>query len=353
MCSMNKKIVITALSVVSPYGLGIDAFAYGYHNTPGYPLTNLISVSSAWGVDKEGALIPDYDIKRYLGKRGLRNLDRVTLNLSTAMELIHQELGFEPLDQRRRWFADEQVSIVLGTPGPIQSIADYDYKTVSEPQFVQPGLFPNAVFNASASYAAIRKSIKGSCVTVTNGEPSSLDAIRIGASQLLSGRAHLAFVGGASEMTPWHIALCASRAEEILALSEGALLLSLESADGACARNASCLGTVRATTSLFSPEPVKALKEGLRRLSSDAGADYESITHVYTDRLDLMGEVSDFAGSAICNLSERFGYLGSLFGATALISALVDQSVPQGARILIINAGMQGNLTAALFTKGA
>lgn len=349
---MDKKIVITALSVVSPYGLGIEEFSRGYHNSPGYPLSDLISVSSEWGVNKKGALVPDYDLKSYLGRRGLRNLDRLTANLSTAMELIHHELGFEQLDQRRKFFNDEQVSIVLGTPGPIQSIADFDLKTVLEPDLVQPGLFPNVVFNSSASYAAIRKFIKASCVTVTNGEPSSLDAIRIGSSQLLSGRANLAFVGGAIEMTPWHIALCAASQEEIPILSEGVLLLSLENANGVLARKAPFLGTVCATTSLFSSDLAKVLKEGLRRISSEAFSDYESITHVYANRMDLMDEVLDFEHVTINDLSERFGYLGPLFGVTALISALVDLSVPQGARILIINTGMEGNLTAALFTKG-
>ena len=349
---MSQTIGITALGTVSPYGIGTEHFAKGCQNSPGYPMADLEPVSPEWGTGKQGAMIPPYDHKEYLGRKGLRNLDRVTLNLSTAVELIHTALGFDVLEKRRQWFADDDVSIVLGTTGSVQSIADFDLQTVATPRFVQPGLFPNTVFNAPASYTAIRRSIKASCITVTNGDPSSLDAIRIGTNQLASGRARLAFAAGATEMTPWHIALCTASGGEFSALSEGALVLSLENVDDAGQRGAPVLGTVGAMTSLFSPEPVPAVTEALRRLKTEAPEDYQAVTHIYTDREDILGKINGFSDCNVMNPEKRFGYMGPLFGITALAAALVEESIPPGAKMMILNVGQGGNLTAGLFGKG-
>jgi 3-oxoacyl-[acyl-carrier-protein] synthase II len=348
---MSRNISITGLGVVTPYGIGTEEFANGCKNSSGYPMSDLGSVSSEWGAGKLGAVIPGYDLKQYLGRKGLRTLDRITLNLSTAIELIHADLGFDELENRRKWYADEEVSIVLGTTGPIQSIADFDQETVMNPKFVQPGLFPNTVFNAPASYAAIRKSIKASCVTVTNGDPSSLDAIRIGANQLDSERARLAFVAGATEMTPWHIAMCAAAGVDNFPLSEGAMVLSLETADDAGRRGAPVLGTVAAMTSLFSPEPTPAVKEAMRRLKAEAAADYQSITDIYTNREDLLSEITELGGCKVHNLTNRFGYMGPLFGITALTAALLEETVLPGDQFMILDVGREGNLAAGIFSK--
>lgn len=351
---MNKEVVITGTGVLSPFGMGVEAFTEGYRAGRS-PMGQAGELSAHYYPPRLAAAVPDYDAKQYLNAKGIRGLDKLTVHVSVALDFLHDELGFGDLDVRRQHYADERVAITLGTTGPIQSILDFDLETVRDPQFVQPGLFPNTVFPLPASYAAIRRSIKASCVTLTNGETSSLDAFSFGARQIADGRVDFAIVGGAEELTPAQAlavgAIHRERGGGCPVMGEGAALFGLESAQAAGRRGAQPLASLLAVHTVFCPDLAAGAAECWSRIKRLAPAnDVASIAHVFLNReIDLASFGLDAA--RVVHPAHMFGYLGALNGAMGVLSALVDPAIPSGAPVLVVNLSEEGNCTMLLLKK--
>ncbi len=351
---MQQELVITGTGVLSPYGMGVEAFSEGYCARRS-PMVEASALPAHYYPPRLAAAVPDYDAKRYLNARGIRGLDKLTIHVSVALDFLHDEVGFGDVEERRRHYPDERVAIVLGTTGPIQSILNFDLETVRDPQFVQPGLFPNTVFPLPASYAAIRRSIKASCVTLTNGETSSLDTFGVGAMQVAEGRADFVIVGGAEELTPAQAlavgALHRERGSGCPVLAEGAALFGLESAQAASRRGAQALASVLAVHSVYCPERTAAVAECWSRIQRMTPAgDVEGISDVFLNR---EFDIAPFGLDAVrvVNPAHTFGYLGALNGAIGVLSAIVDPEVAAGACVLVINLSEEGNCTMLLMKK--
>ncbi|MGP1693653.1 MAG: beta-ketoacyl synthase N-terminal-like domain-containing protein, partial [Giesbergeria sp.] len=278
-----------------------------------------------------------------------------TVHLSVTTDFLHQALHFADTEARRAHVADEAVSLIVGSTGPLQSIFEFDLQTIDEPQYVQPGVFPNTVFNVPASYAAIRRSIKGSCLTLTNGETSSLDALALAARQIADGRTQLALVGGAEELTPAYAlfmqSLQRTRGDMAAPLAEGVALFALESAAAAKARGQPILAELQAVTGLYCPDRAAGVQECLRRLRSQVGDKaLLEIDRVYKNRA-VDPEHLGLHCSSIIDVASQLGDLGSVHGGFALLAALTDPTLPPGAQILIVNASHEGACAACLVRK--
>ena len=354
---MKNTICITGTGIISAYGAGTRAFteAYGRGECGVRALTAFSSPEYQRDVAAE---VRDFDPVAMFGNRAVRAHDRVTLLLMGAADLLYKDLGLPAIDDRRAHFDDEQVGMVVGTFASLRSVTEFDMQTVKEPEYVTPTLFPNAVFCAAASHAAIRKSIRGSCITLTNGEPSALQSFALGVERLLQGGAKQVVVGGAEELTEIYALAVqiahTTKKRTAPVLGEGAALFSLETRETARARGARELAEVLASGSSFCPDAHRAYERNLERIRESVGDEtLRGVRHLFGSQKAWLEEVTPIGGEhvEVHALYPRFGYAGSLTGGLAVAAMLADARIPSGELVLVNNVSEEGNASTVLFRK--
>ncbi|WP_462022827.1 beta-ketoacyl synthase N-terminal-like domain-containing protein [Kitasatospora cinereorecta] len=225
--TLNRP-VITAWSAVSPYGIGKDEFRAGV--LAGRSATSSLD-SDAWAVpDDRACLVPGFELREVLGKKGTRSMDRVTgLAVTAVRDLLRDCEG-------KRRGGDEETALVLGTTtGSAQSMMDFTRASLvgDRPFYVDPSLMPNAVMNCAAGQCAIWHRLKGPNTTIAGGRVAGLSALSYAAGLLRSGRAETVLCGAAEEFSNARAWLDHHRRSEDAVgalLGEGCAMFMLESA---------------------------------------------------------------------------------------------------------------------------
>ncbi len=350
---MSHEIVITATAALTPYGLNVSDTVHGLNNGSAVCFDESEEMGTYTGMPIKVAPIPDYNVREMLATRSISSYDRLTRHLLVAVDQLHHDLDFSDHVSRQELAIDERVALVLGSSGSVQSVTDYDLQAIREPQYVQPGLFPNCVFNVPASYAAIRRSIKGSCITLTDGDVSSLVALTVAMRQLRSGRMDLVFAGGAEELTPAYAlhrtAQAAKYHEPSPSISETAVLFALEPIEAAEKRNRCPLAVIKAAAHVYYPEPQAGLHACLAELQRQVGKDVSDVKWLYAED----GIDTDILGLAArkLQLKDKLGHCGAVYGAAAVLAGLSHPDILPGDTVLVLSTDPNGACAALLFEK--
>ncbi len=192
----KKRIVITGIGVVAPNGIGKQEFWDNcFAGVSGIKRITLFDTSSYrchWAGE-----ISDFQPERYVGPKGLRNLDRTTRLALVAAKQAIEDAGLDITDANRG-----EIGVVLGsTMGSVHSISEFDKAGLREgPRYVNPALFPNTVINSPASQVAIRFGLRGLNATISTGFTASVDAVGYATDMLQLGRVQALVVGGVEEL---------------------------------------------------------------------------------------------------------------------------------------------------------
>ena len=264
---MNKKIVITGVGVLSPIAIGREAFWEGlFQGKTGFRPVTLFD-TSPFRVNIAGE-ITDFDALSFLGKKGLRDLDRSTRLICSAAKLAIDDSGVEITED-----STHSMGVSIGTTfGSLHSISQFDRSgLIDGPRFVNPSHFPNTVINSPASQVSIKFKIKGFNTTISTGFCASLDAVSYAADFIRLNRADVVLAGGVEELCEetfmgFHNLGCLSGidgSEPICCpfdarrngtiLSEGAAILVLEDEEHAFNRDAVILARVLGYGNAFDP----------------------------------------------------------------------------------------------------
>jgi 3-oxoacyl-[acyl-carrier-protein] synthase II len=264
---MREGIVITGIGVLSPIGIGREAYWEGlFQGKTGFRPVTLFDTSS-FRVHVAGE-IADFDALSLLGKKDLRNLDRSTRLVSSAARLAIDDSKITITEDNTH-----SMGVSIGTTfGSLHSISQFDRSgLIDGPRFVNPSHFPNTVINSPASQVSIRYKIKGFNTTISTGFCASLDALSYAADFIKLNRADVVFAGGVEELCEetflgFHELGCLSGkdgSEPICRpfdarrsgtiLSEGAAVLVLEDEDHALNRSAIILAKVLGYANAFDP----------------------------------------------------------------------------------------------------
>ena len=143
----NKRAVITGIGIISPIGIGKDAYWQALQE--GQSGINPITLfnTSQYKVHVGGE-IADFDAKAILGKKGLLDLDRATKLILGVAKLALLDAKLEIYEDNTR-----QTGVVVGTTcGSLESISKLNQQSYREgPRYVNPSVFPNTVGNSPAS----------------------------------------------------------------------------------------------------------------------------------------------------------------------------------------------------------
>jgi 3-oxoacyl-[acyl-carrier-protein] synthase II len=217
--------VISLWSAVSPYGIGRTAFVDGTEagTDPTVPL------DTSWQApDEQACLVPGFEIRDVLGKKGTRSMDRVSALAVTASGELLRDAPVEG--------DGTDVALVLGTTtGSVQSMMDFTRTslTAEQPFYVDPAVIPNIVLNCAAGQCAIWHQLKGPNTTVAGGRAAGLLALAYSTRLLASGRASKVLCGAAEEFSGARSWLDKHTRGDVgsVVLGEGSAMLLVEPGD--------------------------------------------------------------------------------------------------------------------------
>ena len=243
----ESRVVITTMGVVSPIGIGKEEFFRAIErNQSGIKPITLFESEDVKGI--EAGEITEFKAEDYLGKRGLRNLDRSTRLLLSATKLAMEESGREFTEEEL-----EETGTIIGTGfGGVHSIGTFDRDSLENPNYVNPTFFPNTVINAPASQISIKYGIKKFNMTVSNLFTASTDAIGIAYNRIKSGKDKVIFTGGVEELCEeiffgYYNNLLLDKKKDRndgIVLGEGAVVFLLEELEHAKNRGANILAEI-------------------------------------------------------------------------------------------------------------
>lgn len=136
----------------------------------------------------------EIDTKRLLPGISTRLVDRQSLQAGIAAK---QALGILP-----EGIGTERAGVILGSSfGAAASMYDFFHKIVTDgPNSISPMEFPNTVSNAAASRVGIWFSLKGHCISLSNGNLSGLDALGLALREIRERVMDYYLVGGSEEV---------------------------------------------------------------------------------------------------------------------------------------------------------
>ncbi len=301
-----------------------------------------------------------------------RRLDRGSQFALIACAQAITEAGYAIAD------GPEAIGIAMGT-GSAGAGALTEFLRVlilESPEAAPPFHFPNTVANAPASQVSIELKIYGPNVTITQKDPSALNALLFSTLALASGRARAMLAGAVDEWNAFYAmgfdrvgALRGEKRVSGIVQGEGAFVLLLEEEAAARDRGAKALARLAgiATAGVasepyrFAPDPV-AMERAIRGALSDAGAAADGVDLWLSsrdgiadmDRAELEAMRSVFGSRLPRELSAKDA-IGEMAAAGGAQLVAASRAIAAGdARRAVVNSfGAGGNFLAAVMESPA
>jgi 3-oxoacyl-[acyl-carrier-protein] synthase II len=396
-----KALAVTGLGVVSPIGTGRDKFvkalgdhraarAVAFGNTPTVLKVEVVPnaiAAEVWG----------FDATEYLGKKGLRNFDRLTRFLIVAAKLALEDAGLKK-DGVHLTITGDRIGVCSATAyGSLDSITELMLVSeLEDPRYLNPGRFPNTVINAAAAYVSIWEDLRAPNTTVVDGNCGALDAVLTCENHLANGRADAFLVGGGEILSePLYLAfrrlgvLAEGSAEYApgrpesggMRIGEGAAYVCIERVTEAIARGATIRAEIVGYGNAFEPPPSEAIlvhasqiavQRAVTMALQDASIQPSEIDAVCTsangmqpfDRAEIEA-IHSILGQDVALIApkgiygETLGASGALGMATVLAwfegaspEPLVNGRAPERvSKALVVTVGFYGNVSAMVMRR--
>jgi 3-oxoacyl-[acyl-carrier-protein] synthase II len=194
---MSHRVVITGLGIVSPIGIGKEAFwEMGLRGTSGIRPVQRFDVRSYRS--RLGGQLPEIDFKAYIKPANLRRMDRIGKIVVSSVHLALVDSGLDLVKEDPL-----RMGISIGTGLGSSDTVDQFFRSLLKegPAGATPLLFQTAVPNAITSHCSIEYGIKGFNITFSHKEASTEMAIAYAYQLLREGRAEAIFAGGGDELS--------------------------------------------------------------------------------------------------------------------------------------------------------
>ena len=349
---MDKRIVITGIGVISPIGIGKEAFWEGLKDGRS-GIKPITIFNPSFYKCKMAGEISDFSAEQFLGAKGLLNLDRATKLVCSAAELALKDSKLEITDEN-----SEDIGVVTGTTLSFWSIAEMTREIVEDgPQFTSAGFFAGTTFNSASSQISIRYHIKGFNTTISTGYTASMDALKYAVNFIKLNRAKAILVAGVEGLTFASFTgfykigfLAGINGEEIccpfdkrrngIILGEAAAVLIIEDEEHARARNAKIYAELAGVENSFyafratkyDPQ-ARGIKKTMRKALQNAQMHEEDIDYI-SAAANSVGQQDRLETMAI---KEVFNIYASKIPVSA-IKSMVGESVSAGGVLQIAAA---------------
>jgi 3-oxoacyl-[acyl-carrier-protein] synthase II len=251
-------IAITGIGVISPLGVGREAFWENCARAK-TGIRKITSFDTSSLRSNIAGLVEDFDPSQFMSPGVYRRMSRISrMAVASSVEALKDSgLILDAMDR-------ERIAVIMGTSyGSSSHVEDFYISLLKDgPRGAQPFLFPETVPNAPASHIAMFHGITGPNTTFCQNEISAENAILYAQNLLLQNQVDVALVGGADELSAMQYScydavgalnkIKVENDESInpklgdgLILGEGAGILVMERLDFALERNAEIYGIIR------------------------------------------------------------------------------------------------------------
>ena len=314
----RKKVVITGIGVVSPNGLGREA--YGAACLAGRSGINWIEGLDTTGLKScVAAQVRGFDLQSVLPAAELKRVPRmVPLALAASREALEQADLLAGLDDIER---QREIAVALGTGGGGLGFVEQQYRQLFTGGQASLYSITGGTHGNLSSELSIALGLRGPSHVISTGCTSSTDAFGYASLMIRAGIVPIVLAGGADSPIEWGILNAfekmrvvstrrwdepgkASRPFNVdrdgFVLGEGAWMFVLEDADHAAARGATALAEIAgygSTCDAFhrvqiAPdvvEPVRAMQLAMADAGvSEGDIDYINLHGTSTDLNDRM-----------------------------------------------------------------
>src|SRR5215470_18377170 len=192
---MLPRVVITGMGVVSPNGIGKEAFCLAV-------LAGKSGVKKITRFDSShllvhiGGEIPEFDELAWVDARERKHVSRVVPLALAASDEALRDAGIDPsamtMDEKR------EIGVILGTGGGAQEFSEEQYRLWHSGRVKQVSVFciPSGTMGTSSSEVSLRFGFRGYSHVVTTGCTSSTDAIGYAYQHIQAGVLPIFLVGG-------------------------------------------------------------------------------------------------------------------------------------------------------------
>jgi 3-oxoacyl-[acyl-carrier-protein] synthase II len=190
-------IVVTGIGIVSPLGVGREAF-WDNCSKAKTGIKKITSFDTSSLGSNVGGWVKDFDPSEYMSPGAYRRMSRISrMAVASSVEALKDSgLILDDADRGR-------IAVIMGTSYGSSSHAEEFYISLlnNGPRGAQPFLFPETVPNAPASHIAMFHEITGPNSTFCQNEISAENAILYAQNLLLQNQVDVALVGGADELS--------------------------------------------------------------------------------------------------------------------------------------------------------
>jgi len=194
---MSKRVVITGIGVVSPIGIGHQEF---WKNlvSGNSGISPMESLDLSKYESKKGAEVKNLNPEEFMGRKGLKYLNKGTKFLASSIKLALDDAGLN-IDEE----LSNQTGILIGSSlGNFSQTTDYFHDIVREsPSELSPMQSYDVALNSSINYSSVFFKIKGFARTISSGFTSGIDAIGNAYNLIQSGKAKVIIAGGIEQIS--------------------------------------------------------------------------------------------------------------------------------------------------------
>jgi 3-oxoacyl-[acyl-carrier-protein] synthase II len=319
-------------------------------------------------VARYDAFTPQPEIPAMKARRFDRGSQFAILACSQAIAEARYDVAADP----------EQIGVAMGT-GSAGAGALTEFLRVlftESPEAAPPFHFPNTVANAPASQVSIELKLYGPNVTITQKDPSALNALLFSVLTLSSGRARAMLASAVDEWNAVYAmgfdrvgALRGEKRASGIVQGEGGFAVLLETEESARARGVAPLARLAGLSLAgvptdpyrFAPDP-RAMERAIRGALSEAGVEPGQIGLWFPSRNGIlemdraeeavMRSIFGQCPRAIC-VKESIGEMAAAGGAQLVAAARAVANgnglLPSAPRRVLVNSfGAGGNFVAAV-----
>lgn len=256
--SMNNRLCITGVGVVSPIGIGKEEFLSSLKAGKS-GIEEIKAFDTHFSRSKKAGMVQNFHPKDFIPAGRIRRLDRASQFAIAASKLALADGQFSVTQEN-----NSRVGVVLGSGFCGLSSSEEFHRSQVLKGFLDlnPILFPNTVPNAASSHVSIELGIRGVNCTLVQSFCTAEAALHFACDQVQNGRADLILTGGVDELSEFLfrgfsglrlLATDAGHGERScpydqmrngLILGEGAGILAIEREDHARSRGAKIYGYI-------------------------------------------------------------------------------------------------------------
>ena len=196
---MDRRVVITGIGMVTPLGVGKEAFGSALWR--GETAIREIEAFPTSGFHSHlGAEVRAFEPRDFIFVKNLRKMDRLSAMVTASARMALDDAGIKIGEANR-----DRVGIIMGTAFGNTELKVNSARTLftEGPNMVNPIHMPNTVMNAPAGHASIELGFRGVNTTINHLAVSAETALAYGAIEIRRGAADVILAGGADILSPF------------------------------------------------------------------------------------------------------------------------------------------------------